>query len=298
VLLQAYQFPDMAYNSAVEYTYPNVHQEIPQGRLLHHGYSILFAGQTSHYLLDPAVAINCIRKTMNFTIPINFNAQHVLYKRSVVEEMKKYGPFYQSLYPDYYSTLALFAHVNRILVVPSPMVVIGVTPKSFGFYYINNREKEGDLFLQSSSNAIDPELCKVIIPGTQMNICWLSAMERVKDNLADIHRFRINYQKFRLLQTLHQCRKFACKEGVDRDDMRKFRTHLHFWEKCLYFPLFIVAFLIRRFFQNKNSKQWAVRMAYSLSHAQCAPSVVIPGKFENILEVFHAYNKHENERVS
>jgi len=79
-------------------------------------------------------------------------------------------------------------------------------------------------------------------------------------------------------------------------DMRRFGTQLHFWELCLYFPLFIIAFLIRRFFQSKGSKQWVTKMAYSLSHVQSAPSGEIPGNFKNILEVFYAYNKDESER--
>ena len=60
---------------------------------------------------------------------------------------------------------------ERILVYPQPVVVIGISPKSFGFYFFNNREKEGVDFLNHSTTTNHREsLRNILLPGTGIAI--------------------------------------------------------------------------------------------------------------------------------
>jgi hypothetical protein len=81
------------------------------------------------------------------------------------------------------------------------MVVIGISPRSFGYYYFNAREEEGDQFLNSVPEpGLRQRLQDVALPGSSMNTSWLYAMELVKRNFDPQGGLRIAYRRYRLLQ--------------------------------------------------------------------------------------------------
>ncbi len=54
------------------------------------------------------------------------------------------------------------------------MTIIGISPKSFGYYYFNNKEDEGMTFLNNERDYnLHPELKNIVLPGSMMNNCWL-----------------------------------------------------------------------------------------------------------------------------
>ena len=73
--------------------------------------------------------------------------QFSLISRRKIDELRRGGRFFHSPYPDFYATPALFLRSARILIVPKPMVIIGITPKSYGFFHFNNRAQDGSKFL-------------------------------------------------------------------------------------------------------------------------------------------------------
>jgi glycosyltransferase involved in cell wall biosynthesis len=289
-LLQQNDFPDMIYTSALNYVYPNVLTGSPQGCLMKFGYASFLVDKRNPYILDKQAILNHVREVMNFTLSVNFNMQHSLVSRSLVKEMHNYGKFYQSPYPDYYATTSLLIKAKRILAVPYPMVVIGVTPKSFGCYYSNDKEDQGMEFLQNTvDNKIHSEVQKYILSGTNMNVSWLLAMDTVKQNFGKECPLRVNYRKFRFLQTLHQCKKFACHEGVRFRDMIAFVRNLFWWE-ALVFPIpFFIALFIRLLPKNTLAKGWANKMAYAFSHPCHGTPKQLPGQYNNIMDVFHSF---------
>ena len=127
--------------------------------------------------------------------------QFSLVSRKLIQEMGRYGSFYQSPYPDYYASNAMMLIAERILIVPQPLVTIGISPKSFGFYYFNDLESKGNEYLK---NIPDPDIAlrlqQVILPGTNMNTSWLLSMETLVQNFAEKENLKINYDRYRLLQ--------------------------------------------------------------------------------------------------
>jgi glycosyltransferase involved in cell wall biosynthesis len=290
-LLQQNDFPDMIYNSALNYVYPGVMPGTPQGYLMKFGYASFLVDKKDPYILNKQAAHGYVKEVMNFTLSVNFNMQHSLVSRSLIKEMQNYGKFYQSPYPDYYATTSLLIKAERILVVPYPMVVIGVTPKSFGYYYFNNKEDEGLDFLRNiPDDEIYKKIAKYIIAGTNMNISWLLAMDTVRQNFNKEHLLRVNYKKFRFLQTLHHCKKFACREGVYLRDMITFARNLFWWEKIAYLVPFSIALFIYLHPNKTFGKAWANKMAYTFSHPSHGASKQFSGQFHNIMDVFHFIN--------
>jgi len=194
--------PDVIYTDAYQFAYPNV---IPghAKAFIQRGYTEFLRGEVAAepFWLDKAKAMELVGKSMSFRVAFGFNMQHYLVSRKMVEVLSRAGDFYQSPYPDYYAANALLLKASRILVFPHPLVVIGISPMSFGYYYFNDKESEGDTFL---NNIPEPDirrnLERIVLPGSSMNSSWLYAMEAVKRNFDCYDSLTINYRRYRLLQ--------------------------------------------------------------------------------------------------
>jgi hypothetical protein len=138
---------------------------------------------------------------MRFRVSFGFNMQHFLVSRRLIEALAPAGPFYQSPYPDYYAANVVMLKARRALIVPRPMVVIGISKASFGFFYFNRREVEGDAFLNNPlPEYLREELAGVLLPGTTLNTSWLAAMETLRRNFPDELTDTVNHRRYRFLQ--------------------------------------------------------------------------------------------------
>lgn len=199
-LIDRYTQPEIIYTEAVQYAYPGV---VP-GReepFVQFGYCEFLRGVEGPFWLARKDAVRMVEKSLRFEIGFSYNMQHTFVSRATVEQMRRKGPFFQSPYPDYYATNALFLVAKRILVYPDPIVAIGISPKSFGFYYFNLREEEGVQFLR---NIAAPELAErvenVTLPGSNMNTSWLLSMEALVLNFGSEMPLRSIHWRYRFMQ--------------------------------------------------------------------------------------------------
>lgn len=286
-LIDSYNQPDLIYHSAYQYIYPKVMEYCKEGKLEAHPYASFLVENNKPFFLDREKSLLLVRKIMDFNVIINFNAQHSLLSRGLINKSKEQGNFYQSPYPDYYATTSSFIQAERILIVPARMTVIGVTPKSFGYHYFNNQEKLGTEFLKNIPDArLSRALEGVILPGTNMNTSWLCAMEMVKRNYGDILNLKVNYKKYRMLQVFHCCKQFVCNEGPNYKDLLSVTKKMSIYETVLFLLPFTVSIYLR-VARKPSSKAWATKMAYKFSHPSLGESRVIEGSYENILDVFN-----------
>lgn len=286
-LIDGYNQPDLIYHSAYQYIYPKVMEYCKEGKLEAHPYAAFLVENNEPFFLDREKALLLVKKIMDFNVIINFNAQHSLLSRGLINMSKKHGNFYQSPYPDYYATTASFIQADRILIVPSRMTVIGVTPKSFGYHYFNNQEKLGTEFLKNTPDGrLSRALEGVILPGTNMNTSWLCAMEMVKRNYGDLLNLKVNYKKYRMLQVFHCCKQFICNEGPNYKDLLSVTKKMSVLETSLFLVPFAVSIYLR-VARKSSAKAWATKMAYKFSHPSLGESRVIEGSYENILDVFN-----------
>jgi glycosyltransferase involved in cell wall biosynthesis len=141
-LIVKFETPDVIYLMAYHYAYPGVFDTQQDGYFCVVNNSPLFDTDSGPFLLDPAWARELGRQALNFRHKVSFNAQHFIYRRIFVEKLDV-RPFYQSPYPDYFACFVTFMTAERIVVVPSPEVIIGISKKSFGFYLAKDKEAEG-----------------------------------------------------------------------------------------------------------------------------------------------------------
>lgn len=286
-VIEEHNAPDLLYTSAFLYAYPGVMPGIPDGFLRSYSQGKMFRSAHEPFWLDKSEAIELAHQSINFKMRFDYNMQFSLVKRKLIQKLERQGEFYQSPYPDYYASNAMMLKAERILVVPYPLVTIGISPKSFGFYYFNNSESKGNAFLK---NLPDPEMVarlqKIILPGTDMNTSWLLSMETLANNFADEYDIRVNYQRYRMLQI---CAVFAGvildKSGTEQI-VKELRSKMTTLERVLFdIPLSIIAKIsvfLPKNFRNLISNQIIVMTG---SHLRFS-SPEINGTFKTILDVF------------
>lgn len=144
-----------------------------------------------------------VQDSLDFKMKFTYNMPYSLIGRPLIDEMLHDGPFFQSAFPDYCAINVMFLKAKRILIDPEPTAAVGITPKSYGFCLVNNRESKGMEFLHSpdTAPAVTPK-GNQILPGTNMNNYWLLAMEGVAAN----YGLRLDYGRYRQLQIVHVLR--------------------------------------------------------------------------------------------
>ncbi len=287
-LIEDFSSPDFIYTSAYLYAYPGVLPEHPKGFLQPYGYASFFRPSGDAYWLDRKTAREVVNKSLNFRVCFGYNMQYFTLRRSFIESLTPQGDFFQSPYPDYYAANVSFLNAEKILIYPKPVVTIGISPKSFGYYFFNNQEKSGVEFLNNlPDRSVMENLQDIVLPGTDMNTFWLIAMETMKRNYDSQMRLDVNHARYRFLQIFHMVRKFFKENNpIEINVLQEFNRLLTTKEKLLYaFPLRIYYKTLRVFpFISENVIVSRI-IRHLASHPQ-APARLLGIHCETILDVF------------
>jgi glycosyltransferase involved in cell wall biosynthesis len=276
-LIQEWRQPDAVYTQALQFAYPGVIPGQPSG-FIQVAYNAFLEGAEQPYLLPRRKAVEMVRSAMKFRLRYGFNMQHFIISRSLVKTLQRRGPFFQSPYPDYYAANAILLAARSVVANPRPLIIIGISPKSFGYYYFNRREREGVDFLQNLPNEeLRNRLQPVLVPGTNMNDSWLYAMETLSQNFSEQPGLRVDYRRYRLLQY------YALWRSGSWRNIPVIVRHMRFWEIAVYFPvalLYASAYLLPPALRRKA--QGALHSAFSASPAFDTRRANVP--YRNTLE--------------
>lgn len=287
-LIEDFLSPDFIYTSAYLFAYPGVLPEFPKGFLQPYGYASFFRPSDDAYWLDRESAREVVDKSLNFRVCFGYNMQYFTIRRSFIESLKHQGDFFQSPYPDYYAANVSFLKAEKILIYPKPVVTIGISPKSFGYYFFNNQEKSGVEFLNNlPDRSVMENLQGIVLPGTDMNTFWLIAMETMKKNYESQMSLDVNHARYRFLQIFHMARKFFREnDPIGIDVLREFNRLLTIKEKYLYaLPLRIYYKTMRIFPYLSGNIVVSRIMRHLASHPQ-ASARPLDIQCETILDVF------------
>lgn len=230
-LLEQWSQPDAIYAQALQFAYPGTMPGHAEG-FVQTGYTEFFrAGRGQPFLLARGMARRLVLETMRFRIRFGYNMQHFVVSRALVDSLRPKGPFFQSPYPDYYAANAVLLRAERIVAEPRPLTMVGISPKSFGFYFHNQREGEGVAFLQNTpAAAAAGQATRRLVPGSNMNDSWLAATEALAANFAGAPGLRVNYRRYRLLQY-----NVLLKQSPG-GGLGAVLSHMHWWEYLYYLP--------------------------------------------------------------
>ncbi len=290
-VIKKYHHPDFIYISAFLYAYPGVLPGFPEGFLQPYGYATFLKKREEPYWLEKEKTIELVKHSMNFRVLFGYNMQFSVISRKLINTLKEKGAFFQSPYPDYYATNAMLLKAERVLVLPKPMVTIGISPKSFGYYYYNESEKRGMEFLRNlPDEKMVQRLEKVILPGTNMNTSWLLSMETIRSNYGSEFNFQVNYDRYRYLQILHVFGEFGLNKATIKPELRCLWNVMSYKEKIVNGVGLGIVFAIVRLFPERYRRKIANRFVALLGRYPIDKPKRIYGKFRNILDVFESSN--------
>jgi len=287
-LLQQYNYPNLIYANAYIYTYPGVIPQKPAGTLHSCINYPVFQDSKKPFWLTKELAMRLVQGHLNFNAHFGTNMQYILMKKSVIEKTKIDNQFFYSPYPDVYVMNVMMLETEKVLICPKEMVVIGVTPKSTGNFLVNNNEKGGMDFLNTSKELTSLEsLSSIILPSSPSLTSWLIAMETVKIHLKDKHNLKVNYFRYRYLQIESVVKGFFSQtRNKSKADVIELFRLLSLGEKSAFFaPLFIMHFM-KRFFPT-SIKRLVGNLYDKLFNLSNIKSILfIKEKFSNIYELF------------
>ena len=207
--LRTHGSPDMVYMSALCFAYPGVLPDHPQGRL-QSSYASFLDGVEHPVLLAHETAVAAVQDAMAFRVRFGFNMQYCVVRRDFAGSLP--GPFFRSPYPDYYAMCRALCEAQSILLCPYPLVTIGITPRSFGYFYFNGIEAQGEDFLHPASLRVASEYDSPrAVPGSRHLTSWLVAMEALGRDCPRVGRRLPAYRRYRFLQLEHVYRTYLMK---------------------------------------------------------------------------------------
>ena len=227
-LLNTYGQPDLVYTSAYLYAFPGVLPGYPDGLL--DRLPLGFPSAPHPYWLDVEQARRIPRQLLDFRRTIGLNIQFWLISRATIDAVQAKGAFFQSPFPDFYTTCVLFLTASRILIDPRPQVIVGMTQKSYGFFLFNHQEQGGVEHLNSLE--IPERLRSTVLPGTNSHTSWLLAMEAVRTNYGSQFGLRVNYQRYRMLQIAY-CYAEYWHGRLSRQELAELRARLSVPERLV-----------------------------------------------------------------
>ena len=285
--IKEFDEPDFVYTKAFMYAYPGVIPEHPKGYLRLGGCASFFRSKDKPFLLGTKEARNLGRQSMNFRLFFDYNMQFSAISRKFILSLEYTGKFFQSPYPDYYAHNVMFLKAERILIYPLPLVTVGISPKSFGFYYHNRLEKQGAAFLK---NVPDPVISKkledIVLPGNDINTCWLYSMETILSNFGKEFEFPVTYRRYRFLQFLSVLRGYYYDKSFSREDLRFIFSNIRIGEKLLYGISLKLCFMLLFSIPWALKRNIADHIQYYLGRQYPLIDTKVSGNcFTNILEV-------------
>ncbi len=238
--------PDVVYQSAWLFSYPGVQESEPEGFLQAYGYATFLRGAREPFVLDRERARKVVADAMRFRASYGFNMQFSTVSRRLLDKLTPQGPFFQSAFPDYYATNVVFLTARSIVVEPRPLVTIGVTPKSYGFFHLNAQESAGKAFLGApGGEGAHTELRIADMPGTNINTGWLSAVETIAERYGALVPAAPGRRRFRVLQAVHVY-EGVLDGRVDDEHRAELERHLRPWERAIARPVVGTLQLARR----------------------------------------------------
>jgi glycosyltransferase involved in cell wall biosynthesis len=176
---------DVVYLAAYHYCYPRVLQGQPAGYLASVRNSEFLRHDPGPFCLVPGYARELAGSVLDFRSRFGINAQHYVIKAAFAKQFAG-GGIFQSPYPDTFAAILVMMRARAIVVMPTEAVIIGISPKSFGYFYFSGRHSEGYemLAIAGVSQDIRDSIGSVMLPGDPNNTHWLVSAETARRYVA------------------------------------------------------------------------------------------------------------------
>jgi hypothetical protein len=157
-VLRAHADPDCVLFNAYSYIAPNSIDtaEASYWSPYHHRYDASFKPG----ILDRSFCTGIVKDMFRFRPRIPLNMQTTVFSRRSIEHMPP--PVFRAPFPDHYLLNALLLKADRWLYLPERLIVVGVSPKSFGHFFYGQQSQTGLEYLGIETRA------EGLLPGNEL----------------------------------------------------------------------------------------------------------------------------------
>ncbi len=206
-------------------------------------------------IMEYPLRYSIVKDMFRFRQRIPLNMQTTLFRRDAAMQIE--GEIFSPPFPDHYILNALLLTAEKWIYHPGRLVVVGVTPKSFGHYHYSQEGKAGLSYLGVNTNFPDA------LPGSELinGMCvWLMHLKtNYVDKLEGIEIDRPSYVRRQVYSWMRDLRYGAI--GIPILLNRLSMMRLDDWRSCMTavcdfenWQRFIQ--LLGSFWNNKASSLW------------------------------------------
>ena len=132
--------------------------------------------------------LDIVKAMFRFNVRFPLNMQLTLFSREAVASVP--GDFFRAPFPDHFALNSMLLRASRMVVTDKNLLIVGVSPKSFGHYYYGGRQREGTRYL--GSEAAFPGMIEGSELVNSMH-AWLMELRRTYPELGNVPIARWQY---------------------------------------------------------------------------------------------------------
>ncbi len=132
--------------------------------------------------------LGIVKDMFRFNVRFPLNMQLTLFSREAVAGVP--GDFFRAPFPDHFALNSMLLRAPRTVVTEERLIVVGVSPKSFGHYFYGGHQREGARYLGSEAAFAG------MIDGSELvnsMHAWLIELRRTYPELANVPIARWQY---------------------------------------------------------------------------------------------------------
>ncbi|NNN20560.1 MAG: glycosyltransferase [Acidimicrobiales bacterium] len=217
-IIEKFDKPEGIYYQGLMVKYPGVTSPESPPEVLRCGVASFLEGIDEPFLVPREIRYQAVHQAFKFRMSYPFNMQLALMRRDFIVE-KAEDQIFRSSYPDYFAMNFLMLEANSVVGVPENLVTVGVTKKSFGYFYFNGTSAYGYNYLQEQAD--NPQPTRLNNTSTSQHLeSWLDAIGHVKQAASNT-TLTPNLKRFRLLTFAQLARDGISGSWYIQGDFRK-----------------------------------------------------------------------------
>ena len=146
--IQEHRYPDCISYDGYLYLFPTALQRVNASYFSDSHYNLFNAAPNDS--LSAAARRTIVRDTFRYRSHFLLNMQTNLIAREAAERLP--GGIFRGPFPDFYALNAMLLQARTFTCLAEKLVVVGLSPKSFGHYYYDQRQSEGMTYLGSMTS--------------------------------------------------------------------------------------------------------------------------------------------------
>jgi hypothetical protein len=214
--IERFREPDCIVYNGLSFVFPKAVHDNPRALYAdpHFRFGPEFSGEME---LSRELRERLVREMFRFRVRFPLNLQLTLVSRQAAARVR--GGVFRPPFPDHWALTSLLLDADRFVYYPERLVVIGVSPKSFGHYFYGDDQEAGVRYLGGESEFEGKLVGSELLNSMHV---WLELLrEEYGDRLGGVQVSRWNYAG---RQVFHWFRQFEFERLALGEILRRSRS--------------------------------------------------------------------------